>query len=119
MAAKAAHAIVRDAVEAIRAGRRYEVGAKYRDITRAPTFAIGAVHRTQVLSRMGYAMAYYRRAGKPETLRAVQILWPDPSGYIPPDRACDPEIARLQPILDVPVPAEELRAMLARYGSVS
>jgi hypothetical protein len=68
---------------------------------------------------MGYALAYYRRAGKPEALRALQLLWPDQAGFLPDDPRCDEAVVRMQPRLDRPVPPEELRAFMETYGSVS
>ena len=89
------------------------------DLIEGYRVALLPVHRTQVIRRLGYAMAYYRRASKPDLLCALQLVWPDRAGRLPQDPACVPEVARLQPLLDREVPPEELRAFLARYGSKS
>ena len=63
---------------------------------------------------LGYTMAFYRLRGEPQRLRAVQVLWPDKAGRFPFDAGCDPGVVARQPLLEVPVPEEELEAVLDR-----
>jgi hypothetical protein len=116
---KTGHSLLADTVDRIRAGAQYRSGETIDDLIEGYRVALLPVHRTQVIRRLGYAMAYYRRASKPDLLCALQLVWPDRAGRLPQDPACVPEVARLQPLLDREVPPEELRAFLARYGSKS
>jgi len=60
------------------------------------------VHDTQHPVYLGYAMGFYRHIGAPETLRAIQLFWPDESGLFPFDLGCDSHVAHLQPRLELP-----------------
>ncbi len=111
---RVAHGLLSDVVAASRAGRSFEPGEHYRDIIGGYPVAFVTLHPTQILYRMGYSMAYYRRAAKPQLLRAVQLLWPDGAGKLPTDPLC--EVASLQPRLGEAVPEERLQAFMDTYG---
>jgi hypothetical protein len=112
--ARVAHGLLADVVSAIRSGRCYGPGESYLDVIQGYSVLFLAVHRTQVLCRLGYALAYYRRLGNRELLRAVQLVWPDQAGRLPTEPGC--EVVSLQPRLDDPVPEERLRAFFEKYG---
>jgi hypothetical protein len=114
-----AHSLLADVVKAIRTGQQYRPGETYRDLIQGYEVTLLRVHRSQVLCRLGYALAYYRRASRPELLRALQILWPDRAGRLPNDPSCDRAVAQLQPLLDHEVSPSDMRAFMARFGTVS
>jgi hypothetical protein len=117
--AKVAHSLLSDMLAEIRTGRKYVPGETYRDLISGYPVAVLPVHRTQVLCRLGYALGYYRRASKPELLRALQVLWPDSLGKLPTDLSCDEAVLRSQPRLNIGVPPSELREFMTKWGSLS
>jgi hypothetical protein len=116
---KEGYSLLSDMVTEIRAGRTYRAEETCRDLIQGYPVMLLPVHRTQVLCRLGYALAYYRRASKPHLLRALQLLWPDRAGKLPNDPSCEPAVVRLQPQLDHEVPPSEFTEFMAKFGSIS
>lgn len=112
-----AYNLVSDMVVQICSGRRYGAGEMDRTLIEGYTVALRPVHATQRLLRLGFATAYYRRARKSDLLSALQLLWPDVEGRLPFEARCDPEVVRLQPLLEYAVPDDEQRAVIERSGS--
>jgi hypothetical protein len=67
------------------------------------------VHPTQHPLYLGFAMGYYRYAGGPDELRAVQVFWPDRDERLPFEAGCDLDAFRPQPRLDIPLTPSEVR----------
>jgi hypothetical protein len=112
---KTAHGLHSELVAEIRSGKRYE--PRHPHSINGLSVATLRVHQTQVITRLGYALGYYRHVGKPDLLEAVQVLWPDESGKLPTDLRCDAMVAHAQPRLDLAVPPSEFREFLERYRS--
>lgn len=51
---------------------------------------------------LGYAIWHRRYLGQPDTLQAVQCLWPDKRGRFPDEPSCSPNIKACQPLLARP-----------------
>jgi hypothetical protein len=116
---KVGHSLLCDMLTEIRAGRTYRPGETCDDLIQGYPVLLRPVHRTQVLCRLGYALAYYRRVSRPDLLRALQVLWPDRAGKLPTDPACEQPVAQLQPLLDRAVPPSELREFMTKFGSIA
>jgi hypothetical protein len=113
---KTGHQLVSDMVTRIRGGQRYHAGEKDQSLLGGYPVVLRSVHPTQRIVRLGFAAAYYRRAGKPDLFSALQLLWSDAQGRLPFEPRCDSEVVFLQPLLEHPVPAAELREFMRRYG---
>jgi hypothetical protein len=113
-----AYGLVSDLVALARSGRRYRPREKILDLILGCPVMLLPVHRTHVLCRMGYALGYCRHVSKPDVLQAVQLLWPDRAGRLPIEVGCEPDVASLQPRLDLPMPSDEFREFMERYGPV-
>lgn len=71
------------------------------------------VDRSHIETRLGYAMAFYR--SNPSALTALQLFWPDKRGRFPFELECDPDVARVQPRLEIPLTKSEVRAFRQKY----
>jgi hypothetical protein len=112
-----AHGVLAAVAQRLRNGERFEPGQSYEDLIEGYRVAVRPVHQTQLVTRLGYAMGYYRRVGKPEMLRAVQLFWPDSKGRFPFEVGCDPMVALAQPRLELVVTPGEMRRFMREYGS--
>ena len=116
---RTAHVLLRDVVDDLRAGKSYASAGRYLGLLEGLAVTVRPVHPTQHLLYLGYAMAFYRRLGRPEMLRTVQVLWPDSHGRAPCDVGCDPAVVAAQLAVDRPVPPDTLREFLERYRPVN
>jgi hypothetical protein len=113
---KVAFGVLVEMVADFRAGKVYRAGNTYEGLLLGCGVSIRPVHPTQRGMRMGYGVGYYRHVGQPEAFEAVQLFWPDKAGHFPYELVCDPDVAHVQPRLELAVPPSELRAFYKRFG---
>jgi hypothetical protein len=101
---RAAYSILEVMVEDIRRGRSFAAPGAYDGVLTELPIAVRAVNPSQHELYLGYAMGHCRHNGNPGGLTAVQVFWPDKQGRFPFERECSPEVAALQPRLDLPAP---------------
>ncbi|MEM9186294.1 MAG: DUF4262 domain-containing protein [Planctomycetota bacterium] len=100
-----AQRLLKDFVEGLRQGSRFDVPGVVDDPAFASVVGIKTVHESQYTRYLGYAMAFARRVDK--DLAAVQALWPAKDGKLPFEVGCDEDTHRLQPRLDIPLTQSE------------
>jgi hypothetical protein len=81
--------------ERIRAGARFAAGSELRGVIEGLPIAFRSVAAKWIEPFLGNAAWHYRR----ETVPALQVFWPDPSGRFPWQPECDPTWRADQPLL--------------------
>jgi Domain of unknown function (DUF4262) len=112
-----AYSIVAVMVQELRSGRSFTEPGTFDNVLEGWPVAVRKVHPTQHELYLGYAMGHCRHTGNPGGLVATQVFWPDKQGRFPFDVGCNLDVYRLQPRLDLEVPASELRAFRRQYGA--
>ena len=97
-----AYSILAKLASRVRAGEAFVTPGVHVGLAADRSVATRPVHDTQHPVYLGYAMGFYRHIGSPETLRAIQVFWPDDSGLFPFELGCDSRVAHLQPRLELP-----------------
>lgn len=91
--------IVNDIGADVRNGRRFIDTGLYEGVIEGFACKVKPVAEAHHTTYLGYAMWHRRHVGRIGTLRAVQCLWPDRDGVFPDEQNCDPDVVRLQPLL--------------------
>lgn len=81
----AAGAVLRGAVERVRAGQAFQPGQRYADVVAAGDVVVVEVSHAHRIFSMTYAMWLYGG----EDFRALQLVWPDAAGRYPWDEGYD------------------------------
>ncbi|MEM9348482.1 MAG: DUF4262 domain-containing protein [Planctomycetota bacterium] len=88
------------AIHNLRRGKRFDSGELYDGFFDAFAVTTRPVNPKWHDKYFGYASQHLTGLKWPETLQAVQLLWPDKSGRFPWEEGCDEQVVRLQPLLD-------------------
>ena len=103
-----ANGILNVIVHETKQGRSFDKSVTYENVLESGNIAIRPVHVTQHPLFLGYAMAYCRRLGRPGSLKAMQVFWPDTNGKFPFDAGCELDVYHSQPRLDIGLTPSEL-----------
>jgi hypothetical protein len=98
---RSAYDLLAPMVEELRKGRSYSEPIVHREVPGMDRpFVTRPVHPSQHEIYLGYAMGHCRYRGKPGSLVALQVFWPDSYGAFPIDEGCDIRVRSSQPRLD-------------------
>jgi Domain of unknown function (DUF4262) len=73
------------------------------------------VHPTQHPLYLGYGMGFMRSVGRIGQLEAMQVFWPDSNHKFPFDVGCNSDVSHVQPRLDIPLSAREIRGFERQF----
>lgn len=104
-----AYSLISKLVAQVRGGEAYALPGVYAGLAEGRSLATRPVHTTQHPVYLGFAMGFYRHIGAPDSLRVIQVFWPDESGYFPFEVQCDPYVAHAQPRLEFAEPRPHKR----------
>jgi hypothetical protein len=98
LVSEAAHQLINDVGDAIKAGKRFELGEEYDGLVPGYKVAFVEVHPSNIGAYLGYACWFNREPDFP----AYQCVWPDREGRFPWDDGFDEQFRLKQPLLDIP-----------------
>jgi hypothetical protein len=95
--ADAAHGVLAAAVDVIRGGTPLVPGRDYEGIAAGFPVRFREVDQDNCTHPLSVTTLYYGKR-----VPALQLLWPDPEGRFPGEPGCDPVMAAVQDIAEVP-----------------